>query len=116
MFEDCIFCRIAGGEMKVPLVAESDDAVAFRDVNPQARVHVLVVPRKHVASLDQANDAALLGSLMSMAAQVARSEGISESGYRTVVNTGPDGGQSVNHLHLHVIGGKPLGWPPFPPR
>lgn len=114
MAEDCIFCRIASGEIEVPFVAESDDAVAFRDVNPQARVHVLVVPRKHVASLNVADDPTLLGNLLTMAASVARNEGVSESGYRTVLNTGPDGGQSVFHLHLHVLGGRPMGWPPFP--
>jgi histidine triad (HIT) family protein len=114
MAEECIFCRIASGAIEVPFVAQSDDAVAFRDANPQTQVHVLVVPRKHVASLDAADDPALLGALMSMAAAVARDEGISESGYRTVVNTGPNGGQSVDHLHLHVLGGRSMGWPPFP--
>jgi histidine triad (HIT) family protein len=114
MTEGCIFCRIARGELDVPFVAESDDAVAFRDLNPQARVHVLVIPRAHVASLEDATDPGLLGQLLVMAADVARDEGIAESGYRTVVNTGADGGQSVFHLHLHVLGGRAMGWPPFP--
>lgn len=114
MADECIFCRIASGAMQVPFLAESDDAVAFRDTNPQGPVHVLVVPRTHISSLDTADDPVLLGTLMSMAARVARREGIAESGYRTVTNTGRDGGQSVDHLHLHVIGGKRMGWPPFP--
>ena len=114
MAEDCIFCSIANGKIPVGFVAESEDAVAFRDVNPQARVHVLVIPRQHVESLDAAKDPVLLGKLLEMAAEVARTEGIAESGYRTVVNTGRDGGQSVFHLHLHVIGGKHMSWPPFP--
>ena len=114
MAEDCIFCRIASGEIGAAFVAESERAVAFRDVSPQARVHVLVVPREHVASLAEAQDPSLLGELMAMASDVARTEGIAESGFRTVINTGPDGGQSVDHLHLHVLGGEPMGWPPFP--
>ncbi len=114
MAEDCIFCGIATGKIPVGFVAESDDAVAFRDVNPQAKVHILVIPREHIESLDSAEDSALLGKLLAMAAEVARTEGIAESGYRTVLNTGADGGQSVFHLHLHVIGGQHMGWPPFP--
>jgi histidine triad (HIT) family protein len=114
MAEDCIFCRIASGALGVPFLQESDVAVAFRDANPQAPVHVLVVPREHVTSLSDAEDPALLGALARMAADVAHSEGIAESGYRTVVNTGPNGGQSVDHLHFHVLGGRAMGWPPFP--
>jgi histidine triad (HIT) family protein len=113
MADDCIFCSIANGKIPVGFVAESEDAVAFRDVNPQARVHVLVIPRQHVESLDAAEDPLLLGKLLAMAAEVARTEGIVESGYRTVINSGPDAGQSVFHLHLHVIGGRPMNWPPF---
>ena len=112
MSENCLFCKIVRGEIPSNKVAESEVAIAFRDVNPQAPTHVLVVPRTHVASLAAAEDAALLGGLMTMAASVARSEGIESSGYRVVANTGGDGGQTVDHLHLHVLGGRRLTWPP----
>ena len=112
MSESCLFCRIVRGEIPAKLVAESPECVAFRDVNPQAPTHVLVVPRLHVASLDSADDAELLGRLSLMAAQIARDEGIAETGYRTVINTGHDAGQSVQHIHLHLLGGRHLSWPP----
>ncbi len=112
MAESCLFCRIASGELAVPLVAETDDCVAFRDINPQAPTHVLVIPRRHVASLNEADDAALIGRLSLVAADIARREGYAERGYRTVVNTGPDAGQTVFHVHLHVLAGRELGWPP----
>ncbi len=109
---DCIFCRIARGELAVPLVAETEDCVAFRDINPQAPTHVLVIPREHVASLDAATDAATVGHMALLAARIARDEGIAESGYRTVINTGADAGQTVWHIHLHLLGGRALRWPP----
>lgn len=109
---DCLFCRIASGEIPAAFVAENDDAVAFRDISPQAPLHVLVIPRRHVDSLAAADDGALLGRLLVMAADIARSEGVSESGYRVVINTHFDGGQSVAHLHLHVLGGRQMIWPP----
>jgi histidine triad (HIT) family protein len=109
---DCLFCRIVRGEIPATLVAETDDCVAFRDVNPQAPLHVLVIPRRHVASLDAADDAAELGKLSLLAAEIARAEGYAERGYRTVVNTGPDAGQTVFHVHLHLLAGRPLRWPP----
>ena len=112
MTSECLFCRIARGDIRTAFVAESDDAVAFRDINPQAPLHVLVIPRLHVESLDACDDNALLGSLMGMAARIAREQGIAEGGYRTVVNTGSDGGQSVSHLHIHVLGGRHMDWPP----
>ncbi|HEX2721534.1 MAG TPA: histidine triad nucleotide-binding protein [Gemmatimonadaceae bacterium] len=112
MAEACLFCRIASGEIPAKLVAETDDAVAFRDIDPKAPVHVLVVPRQHLTSLATAEDEELLGQLLMLAARVARSEGVSESGYRVVANTGADGGQSVDHLHIHVLGGRKLTWPP----
>ena len=112
MSDSCLFCRIASGELKVPFVAETEDCVAFRDINPQAPLHVLVIPRAHVASLDAATDAAQLGKLSLLAAEIARREGVTEGGYRTVMNTGPDAGQTVFHLHLHLLGGRGLGWPP----
>jgi histidine triad (HIT) family protein len=109
---DCLFCRIARGEIPARIVAETEDCVAFRDIDPKAPTHVLVIPRAHVASLSETEDAALVGKLSLLAARIARDEGIAESGYRTVVNTGPDAGQSVSHLHLHLLGGRALHWPP----
>jgi histidine triad (HIT) family protein len=107
-----MFCRIARREIPVPFVYENDDVVAFRDINPQAPVHVLVVPRAHVASLNEARDAAAIGQLALAAAQIARAEGIADSGYRTVINTNADAGQTVFHVHLHLLGGRSMAWPP----
>jgi len=111
---DCIFCKIVAGEIPAKLVYEDDRAVAFRDINPQAPTHVLVIPRSHIASLNEAGetDDALLGHLLLVAARVARAEGHAEGGYRTVINTGPDAGQSVFHVHVHVLAGRALTWPP----
>ncbi len=109
---DCLFCRIARGEIPAAKVAENEHCLAFRDIAPQAPVHVLVIPRTHIASLEQAEDPALLGALLAMAREVARAEGLSAKGYRCVINTGVDGGQTVHHLHLHVLGGRGLKWPP----
>lgn len=111
MADDCLFCRIIRREIPSPLIYESADCVAFRDINPQAPTHALVVPRQHVASLNDA-DEALLGTLMTAAAEVARREGVAESGYRTVINTNRDAQQTVFHIHVHVIGGRPMTWPP----
>lgn len=110
--QSCLFCRIVRGEIPATIVAESPDAVAFRDVDPRAPVHVLVVPRRHVASLDADADAAELGSVLLLAAEVARREQIAATGYRTVINTGSHAGQSVAHLHAHVLGGRDMAWPP----
>jgi histidine triad (HIT) family protein len=110
--EKCLFCRIVRGELPVTIIGENSHAVAFRDIAPQAPVHILVVPRRHVASLADATEAVELGGVLLLAAAVARSEGISETGYRTVMNTGADGGQTIGHLHAHVLGGRPLTWPP----
>ncbi len=112
MSPDCIFCRIASGEIRTAFVAESTEGVAFRDINPSAPLHVLVIPRSHVDSLASATDGALLGSLLSLAARIARDEGVAESGYRVVINTGDDGGQTVRHLHLHLLAGRHMDWPP----
>lgn len=112
MAESCLFCRIVAGEIPAQIVAQNDDCVAFRDVNPQAPLHVLVVPRAHVPSLSTADDAELVGWVALMAAQVARDAGYAESGFRTVVNDGRDAGQTVRHLHMHVLAGRPLAWPP----
>jgi histidine triad (HIT) family protein len=110
--EPCIFCRIVAGTIPATLVGENEQALAFRDLHPQAPVHVLVIPRRHVGSLAAADDAAELGQLMALAADVARREGVAQSGYRVVTNIGADGGQTVGHLHLHVLGGRAFGWPP----
>ena len=108
----CIFCQIAVREIPTPLVAESAEAVAFRDLDPKAPVHVLVIPRRHVPSLAEARDAELLGAVLELAAQVARQEGLEDGGYRTVINTGGHAGQTVPHLHAHVLGGRHMAWPP----
>ncbi|HEY9450961.1 MAG TPA: histidine triad nucleotide-binding protein [Gemmatimonadaceae bacterium] len=112
MSEDCLFCRIVRGEIPATLVAETDECVAFRDIDPKAPVHVLVVPRQHVSSLNETSDAALVGRLALLAADIAKREGIAETGYRTVINTNAGAGQTVFHIHLHLLGGRPLGWPP----
>jgi histidine triad (HIT) family protein len=112
MADQCLFCRIARREIPASLVAETDDCVAFRDINPQAPVHVLVIPRAHVASLNEAPDERLVGRLATVAAEIARKEGIADSGYRTVINTNADAGQTVFHMHLHLLGGRRMGWPP----
>ena len=111
---NCIFCKIIAGEIPADIVHKDEQSVAFRDINAQAPVHVLVIPRAHLESLDDAarRDEAPLGHLLRVAARVANQEGLSESGYRTVINTGAGAGQSVFHLHLHVIGGRALTWPP----
>ena len=112
MADDCLFCRIVRKEIPAKLVAEDEHSLAFRDINPQAPVHVLVIPKEHVASLDQTRDAALLGRLSLMAAEIARTEGISGDGYRTVMNTNSAAGQTVFHVHLHLLGGRAMHWPP----
>jgi histidine triad (HIT) family protein len=110
----CVFCGISRGDIPARIVLEDEDFAAFRDLNPQAPVHVLVVPRKHVGSTGDLGpeDAELTGRLVLAADAVARKLGIASSGYRVVINTGEDGGQTVPHLHLHVLGGRPLSWPP----
>jgi histidine triad (HIT) family protein len=108
--EPCIFCRIAAGGTATPFIYQDDDAVAFHDIQPQAPVHLLVVPRRHLASLNEAGDAVLLGRLLMAARQAAARAGLEQ--YRLVVNTGADAGQSVAHLHLHVLGGRVMAWPP----
>jgi histidine triad (HIT) family protein len=110
--QDCIFCRIVAGELPAKVVAETDDCVAFHDINPRAPVHVVVVPRRHIPSLNEATDPTLVGKLSLLAADIAKREGISESGYRTVINTNGDAGQTVFHIHLHLLGGRAMGWPP----
>ena len=112
MADDCLFCRIVRGEIPAKVVAETPECVAFRDVNPQAPLHVLVIPREHVASLNDSHDPEQVGHLLTVAAEIARREGFADRGYRTVINTGPDAGQTVFHVHLHLLAGRALHWPP----
>ena len=109
----CLFCRIIEGTMPSGTVYQDDHCFAFHDINPQAPVHVLVIPRKHIASLADADkaDEGLLGHLLWAAAEVARLKGLA-NGFRVVISTGRDGGQTVDHLHLHVLGGRAMHWPP----
>jgi histidine triad (HIT) family protein len=111
---DCLFCRIANHEIPVSIVYEDDRVLAFGDINPQAPTHVLVVPKRHIASLNDltAEDDQLVGELARRAAAIAREQGISAGGYRTVFNTNRDAGQTVFHIHLHLLGGRSLHWPP----
>lgn len=111
---DCLFCRMIRGEIKPDVVLETDDVLSFRDINPQAPTHVLVVPKQHVSTINdlEPEHEALIGRLYLAAQEVARQEGISESGYRTVMNCGEGAGQSVFHIHLHVLGGRRMNWPP----
>lgn len=112
MADDCLFCRIVRKEIPAKLVAEDEHCVAFRDINPQAPLHVVVIPREHVPSLDEARDPELLGRLSLMAADIARKEGVAANGYRTVMNTNSAAGQTVFHVHLHLLGGRSMHWPP----
>jgi histidine triad (HIT) family protein len=112
--DDCLFCRIVRGDIPADVVAEGDAWIAFRDIQPQAPVHVLVIPRDHVDSVGalEADATTLGGELLLAAAEVARIEGVDESGYRVVTNVGERAGQSVFHLHMHVLGGRRMRWPP----
>jgi histidine triad (HIT) family protein len=111
--DSCLFCRIANKQLPSNIVYEDDDVVAFHDINPQAPVHVLIVPRKHIATLNdvQPADADLLGHMFQVAKKMAEQNGVAQNGYRTVFNVNEDAGQTVFHLHLHVIGGRRLSWP-----
>jgi histidine triad (HIT) family protein len=109
---NCVFCRVAAGEVPARIVAEDECVVAFEDINPQAPVHVLVIPRDHVVDIRGMRDGETLGRLVATANRVAELKSVAGDGYRLVVNVGPDAGQSVFHLHVHVLGGRRLGWPP----
>ncbi|MCI0419869.1 MAG: histidine triad nucleotide-binding protein [Acidobacteria bacterium] len=111
---DCLFCKFVRKEIPTRVVFEDDSCLAFEDINPKAPVHVLVIPKKHVASINvmTMEDEAVLGHLAFAARQIALEKKIDQSGYRAVFNTGPDAGQSVFHIHLHLLGGRPLAWPP----
>jgi histidine triad (HIT) family protein len=110
---DCIFCKIAAGDIPAKKVREDEQLLAFFDIEPKAPTHILIIPKKHIASLAQAQagDAPLLGCLLEAAADIAREQGLSQ-GYRVVISTGPQGGQTVDHLHIHLLGGRQMHWPP----
>jgi histidine triad (HIT) family protein len=111
---DCLFCKMVAGEIKPDVVFEDDAVLAFRDVNPQAPLHVLIIPRTHIATTNDltADNADIVGKLYLAAKQIAADEGVAEPGYRMVMNCNPGAGQSVYHIHLHVLGGRSMGWPP----
>ena len=112
---ETIFSRIINREIPADIVHEDEQCLAFRDINPQAPVHILVIPKKAIPTINDltAEDEAIVGHLYTVAAKIARDEGIADDGYRTVMNCNDHGGQTVFHIHLHLIGGKPLGWPPY---
>jgi len=114
MTQSCLFCRIAAGEIPSKMARQTDDVVAFHDIDPRAPVHVLVIPRRHIASVNALadEDAALVGRLYAVARDLAKELGVAEGGYRLVMNTGPDAGQSVEHIHLHLLGGRTMPSPP----
>ncbi len=111
---DCIFCEIVNKRMKSEMIHEAEELVAFKDINPQAPVHVLVVPRKHIDSVQDINqnDAELIGKMILVAKKIAEANNIDKDGYRLVINNGINGGQTVSHLHLHILGGRRMTWPP----
>jgi histidine triad (HIT) family protein len=111
---DCLFCKILAGDVPVDILFESDDVLAFRDINPQAPTHALIIPRKHVATINdlEKGDEALVGNLFLAAKSIAADEGIADAGFRVVMNCNEAAGQTVFHLHLHLLGGRQLGWPP----
>ena len=111
---DCLFCKIVSGDIPAEKVFENDSVLAFRDLNPQAPLHVLVIPKKHIATINELGhkDAALIGEMYLAAKQIAADNGLSERGYRTVMNCNEEAGQSVFHIHLHVLGGRAMSWPP----
>ena len=112
--QDCLFCKILAGDIPADVIYESDDTIAFRDINPQAPTHVLIIPRKHIATINELDesDRETVGSLYMAAKDIAAAEGMAEDGYRAVMNCNAGAGQTVFHIHLHVLGGRPLSWPP----
>lgn len=109
---NCLFCRIVRGEIPAKIIAQTPDAIAFRDIDPRAPTHIVIIPREHIPTLNDATNPLVVGRLAALAAEVARSEGVADSGYRTVINTNADGGQTVFHLHMHLLGGRHFTWPP----
>ncbi|RLJ15961.1 histidine triad nucleotide-binding protein [bacterium endosymbiont of Escarpia laminata] len=111
---DCLFCKMVSGDIQPNVVYEDDDVLAFRDLNPQAPTHILVIPKRHISTLNdlEPGDESLMGNLVLTAARIAEKEGIAEAGYRTLLNCNAEAGQTVFHIHLHLLGGRPMGWPP----
>ena len=111
---ECIFCKIVGGEIPAEPVYQDDEVLAFRDINPQAPIHMLIVPKRHIATLNDItpNDTGLIGKLYLVARQLANDMGVADNGYRTLINCNKDGGQDVFHIHLHLLAGRRMGWPP----
>ena len=110
---DCIFCKIANKEINSALIYEDESVVAFRDLNPQAPQHILIVPKKHVANITELDDKELAAHIfVDVVPKIAKEVGVADSGFRIVVNTGEEGGQTVNHLHVHLLGGRKMTWPP----
>ena len=114
ILNDCLFCKMVSGEIKPDTVFENDKVLAFRDINPQAPTHVLVIPKEHIATINDLDESHrdLVGELYLAAREIARAEGIDESGFRTVINCNEDSGQTVFHVHLHLLGGRRMHWPP----
>ena len=112
--EDCLLCKILAGAIPADIVYETDEAIAFRDINPQAPTHVVIIPRRHIETINalEAGDEPVVGNLFMVAKQVAADEGLAEDGYRVVMNCNAGAGQSVFHIHLHLLGGRQMGWPP----
>jgi histidine triad (HIT) family protein len=111
---NCLFCKVLAGDIPADIIYESETAIGFRDINPQAPTHVLIIPRKHIATINEIadEDQSIVGSLYSAAREIAASEGLTDEGYRAVMNCNEAAGQTVFHIHLHLLGGRSLGWPP----
>ena len=109
---DCLFCKMVAGDIKPDVVYENEEILAFRDINPQAPTHILIIPKRHVTTLNDLDDAQLGGQILLASVELAKREGLAEDGYRTVFNCNKNGGQAVYHLHLHLLGGRQMGWPP----
>ncbi len=109
---DCLFCKMVAGDIQPDVVFEDEEVLAFRDINPQAPTHILIIPKKHVATLNDLDNQDLAGKLLITASNLAEQEGLSEAGYRTLINCNNHGGQEVYHLHLHLLGGRQMTWPP----
>lgn len=109
---DCIFCKMIAGEIKADIVYEDEKILAFRDIRPQAPLHILIIPKRHITNLNNLDDINLGGQLLHITSKLAEDLGYAESGFRTIINTNQDGGQTVYHLHIHLLAGRPLNWPP----
>lgn len=109
---NCIFCKIVNNEIKTNKIYEDEDLICIRDINPQAPVHILIIPKKHIAKLYETEDITLLGKMLKICSFIAEKEGIKDSGYRIVINTNKNAGQSVEHIHFHLLGGRIMLWPP----